>query len=68
MVSELKHAVSTGAKTQFDMTQAIQIGLIGIKHTAAHAGQIAKAAPDFAAGMKKREIKVSKIIFNFIIF
>jgi hypothetical protein len=50
------------------MTQAIQIGLIGIKHTAAHAGQIAKAAPDFTTGMKKREIKVSKIIFNFIIF
>ena len=36
-------------------------------HTAAHAGQTAKAAPDFAAGKKKREIKASKIIFNFII-
>jgi hypothetical protein len=46
--------------------QAIQSGLNGIRHTHVHAGQTANAAPDFAAGMKNRATKVSKIIFNFI--
>jgi hypothetical protein len=46
--------------------QAIQSGLNGIRHTHVHAGQTAKAAPDLAAGMKNKEIKASKIIFNFI--
>ena len=68
MVSELKHAVATGPTIQLAKTQAIQSGLNGKKHTPAHTGHTAKAAPDFAAGMKRREIKANKpIIFNFMI-
>lgn len=68
VVSELKHAVSIGPATQLAKTQAIQNGLNGIMHAPAQAGQTAILAPDFATGMKKREIKVSKIIiFNYII-
>ena len=36
-------------------------------HTPAQAGQTAKPAPDFAAGIKNRDIKARKNIFNFII-
>lgn len=46
VVSGLKHAVTTGPAIQLDITQRMQRGLKGIMHTAAHAGQTAKAAPD----------------------
>ena len=59
VVSGLKHAVTIGPAIQLDIIQRMQRGLKGIMHTVAHAGQTAKAAPDFAAGMKMREILVS---------
>ena len=64
VVFESKHAVKM-VPPPHPAKQAQHNGFKGNAHTERHAGHTTAAAPDLAAGMKRRETNVSKIIILF---